>query len=430
MKRILIVSYLFAPNNSIGALRPSKIAKLLSDKGYYIDVVSAGYLGNDTLSFPRNIKNWYPMNGEKVQSRNLDKKNEKKHPSSKMPMLIKQTYRTCMARRNEKRFYEFFRELFNSELAEKKYDVVFTSFGPLVSLECGMYVKRYSKDIKWICDFRDPVITDITPFPFKMTWKRKEQSACKVADEIIAVSNAYVYRICGEKYRKKAHMIPNGYDKSDISVSAMSQLPNDVIRITYVGSLYEGRRKITPLFCALRELADEGKVDISRFRFDYAGGDGISLCTQADEYNLSSLVYDHQVLSREECLKLQFSSHLLVLSTWNYKGEEGVFPGKFLEYLLIGRPIISLTIGDIPNGEVTSVMREGNFGVAYESIRDKEDMVYLKRYIESCYLEWLQRGSISFKPVQEVLERYNYEHIISQVEELLKKMSSNDVGSS
>ena len=35
-------------------------------------------------------------------------------------------------------------------------------------------------------------------------------------------------------------------------------------------------------------------------------------------------------IPRKECLELQFTSDMLVLSTWNNKGEEGVFPGKFL----------------------------------------------------------------------------------------------------
>lgn len=419
MIKILIISYLFAPNNSIGALRPTKIAKLLSEKDYYIDVVSAGYLGNDTLPFPEKIRCWYPMNKDAVQSNNLEGKNGTQHINISIPMPIRQFYRSYKARKKERQFYNYFTRLFDAELSNNQYDVVFTSFGPLVSLECGLYVKKHFKHIKWICDFRDPVITDITPFPYKMSWKWKEQYACRMADEIIAVSNKYVHRICGNKYPQKTHMIPNGYDKTDMSVFDSNSLLEDGIHITYVGSLYGGRRKITPLFRALRELADSGKIDISHFHFDYAGGDGASLCAQADEYNLSSIVCDHQMLSRVDCLRLQYSSHLLVLSTWNYKGEEGVFPGKFLEYLLIGHPIISLTTGNIPDGEVTSVMREGHFGVAYESIRDKEDMMYLKKYIESSYCEWKQKGVITYEPVQAVLERYNYINIISRIEELL-----------
>ena len=189
--------------------------------------------------------------------------------------------------------------------------------------------------------------------------------------------------------------------------------------IAYVGTLYEGKRKITPLFQVLRELADEGQVDLNKIFFDYAGGDGSYLLAQASGYNMGSVVRDHGVLPRKECLKMQFSSHLLVLSTWNNRGEEGVFPGKFLEYMLIRRPIISITDGNMPEGEVTSVMREGDFGVAYESIRDKEEIALLREYIRICYSEWLQKGSITYEPVQEVLERYNYNRIIKQIEELI-----------
>ena len=419
MKTILIVSYLFAPNNSIGALRPTKMAKLLSEKGHCIDVVSAGYLGNDTLLMPNNIRHWYHLNEKKAQSSNQTNNDKTTHNYVKLPKTLKQVYRTRKARKSEKQFYKYFKNLFSIELEKNNYDVIITSFGPLVSLECGLYVKQHCKDIKWICDFRDPVITDITPIIFRQSWKRKEQHACEKADEIIAVSNEYVRRICGKRFSNKAHMIPNGYDLSDMTLFASTLLPNDFIRITYVGSLYEGRRKITPLFRALRELADEGKVDLHNFCFDYAGGDGSFLRMQADEFGLDAIVNDHQLLSREDCLKLQFASHLLVLATWNYKGEEGVFPGKFLEYMLIGRPIISLTTGNVSNGEVTSVMREGQFGVAYESANDSKDMVSLKNYLEFCYTEWSQKKIINAKPVKEVLERYNYDNIINRIEELI-----------
>lgn len=42
-KRVLILSYLYAPDNSIGALRPTKIAKKLREKGFVVDVFCMGH---------------------------------------------------------------------------------------------------------------------------------------------------------------------------------------------------------------------------------------------------------------------------------------------------------------------------------------------------------------------------------------------------
>ncbi|MGN0818808.1 MAG: glycosyltransferase [Christensenellaceae bacterium] len=249
-------------------------------------------------------------------------------------------------------------------------------------------------------------------------YKHLQNKACKYADKVIAVSNGYIRRICGNKYKAKSYMIPNGYDISDAMADAKRQ-KNDKLTLVYVGALYEGKRDITPIFRALYELSANKDIDIAKIKFAYAGENFATLFSQAERYKMQEILENYGKLTRNDCLKMQYASDLLVLSTWNERGEEGVFPGKFLEYMLIGRPILSVTSGNISHGEVTSVMREGQFGIAYESACDKEDFGQLKNYIKNCYSEWLQKGTITFEPVKEVLERYNYNNIIKQIEELM-----------
>lgn len=420
MRKILIISYLFAPNNDIGAVRPSKIAGLLAHRGHTVDVISYGMKGNDSFPLPDNIHEHYMMSNQQfcIPCKSISEKSRRKR-SNTLVQSVKQHYRTSLLLKNGKQFVDYCKKLYKGKLVEQQYDILITSFGPPASLQCGLFIKKLSPHIKWLCDFRDPIVTEDSPLLYLPYYKHLQSKACRVADHIVAVSNGYLRRICGNKYMSKRHMIPNGYDTADIAISESCIPPTDLLHITYVGALYEGKRKITPLFRALRELANEGKVDLNKICFDYAGGDGAFLCAQADEFGFGSIVHDHGVLPRNECLKLQFSSHLLVLSTWNNRGEEGVFPGKFLEYMLIGKPIISITDGNLPNSEVTSVMREGRLGVAYETARANEDFSQLKQYVYACYTEWAQKGSITFEPVQEVLDRYNYDHIIKQIEGLI-----------
>ena len=40
MKRVLLISELFYPENAIGALRPSKFRQYLLTKGYCVDVIT------------------------------------------------------------------------------------------------------------------------------------------------------------------------------------------------------------------------------------------------------------------------------------------------------------------------------------------------------------------------------------------------------
>lgn len=421
MKKILIISYLFAPNNDIGAIRPTKIASFLAKKGYIVDVISYGWKGNDSLPEPDAIRNHYMMNAVPVvlDGRQTPKSSTVAKRDGAFVRSCKNHYRTYLLFKRSQAFKQFCLTLYKEKLIDQQYDVLLTSYGPPVSLQCGLEIKKISPKICWISDFRDPVVTEDSPLLYKGYYRYIQNEACKKADRIVAVSKGYLKRICGKTLAAKCHMIPNGYDKADEMIAKTCVLSSEVLHITYVGALYEGKRKITPLFCALRELANEKQIDMDRICFDYAGSSEAFLRQQAAECGLGSLIRCHGVLSRQECLKLQFSSHLLVLSTWNNRGEEGVFPGKFLEYMLIGRPIISLTDGNLPDSEVSAVIREGRLGVAYESARDHEDAALLKDYIRSCYSEWERTGKIAFAPVKEVLDRYDYKNISDRIEGLI-----------
>lgn len=417
MIQVLIISELFYPQNAIGALRPTKLRELLIQKGYRVDVITKSF--SDRKDNDEHGYVWR-INAARDDVKKSIMQGSGVNHKSRCIVELKRAKRTLLSIKNSKLHCDaVIRFVEKNNIDISGYHAIITTFGPTSSVMIGQELKKRFPTVNWICDFRDPMVVEEVSVILKPLMALLQSKACKEADHIIAVSNGYLKRICGSKYASKRHMIPNGYDLRDNMQLETCMLPADALHIAYVGALYEGKRKITPLFRALRELADAGKVDLNRVRFDYAGRDGAFLLAQAEEYGLGSIVCDHSVLSREECLKLQFSSHMLVLSTWNNRGEEGVFPGKFLEYMLIGRPIISLTDGNMPNGEVTQVMREGKFGVAYEAACDQRDRVPLKDYIEACYAEWQQKGSITFEPVQDVLDRYNYDHIIEQIEELI-----------
>ena len=331
MKKILIVSELFYPQNAIGALRPTKIRNALVKKGYLVDVITKSF--SSQYESPERGNIWRIDAVEKSNSLNS---NVSAVVTSKFFKEFRCAKRTIIAINKGKHYYNHvidFIETQNIDLSV--YEAILTTFGPISSIMIGLNIKKKYPEINWICDFRDPmVVEEISVFmkPFMYIFQRM---ACKNANHIVAVSNGYLKRICGNQYKQKRHMIPNGYDITDKRISDDYSPSVDTLHITYVGTLYEGKRKITPFFRVLRELADEGQVDLHKICFDYAGREGSFLISQANEYDLGSIVHDHGVLPRNECLKLQFSSHLLVLSTWNNRGEEGVFPGKFLEYMLI-----------------------------------------------------------------------------------------------
>lgn len=416
-KRILIISELYYPTNQIGALRPSKIAKKLIEQGYQVDIY--------TRYSPENqgegvyFDKCYSFEIEHTEKKLSQENVSSVHIQGKLMHQLKLTYRLFLSMKRNRRLLRNFRLIAKEQLSKNQYDVVISSFGPLASLQCGMYYKNKNPSVKWICDFRDPVVVELTPFLFRPYFKYIQNRACRKADKIVTVSNGYMSRICKGKYSDKAYMIPNGYDLEDLIFREQGNDRKEKMEFVYVGALYEGKRDLTPIFRALKELIEEKLIIREKICFYYAGSDSQVFMAQAEKFQMQDIVCFCGKLLRDECLKLQFSSDLLVLSTWNNKSEEGVFPGKFLEYMLIGKPIISITDGNKPDGEVTQVMKEGCFGVAYEAANSKKDYQKLKNYIANSYRQWNESGKISFSPNKEVLEKYNYDHIIKQIEGLI-----------
>ncbi len=415
--KVLIISELFYPQNVIGAVRPTKIAKKLLEKGYEVDVftryrVSADEIKNKKLcSSLVGFEDYTPPS--KAAAAVTD--------HGKLYKTLSRIYQNIRRIISAKNIVDVFESEFvkNPEVRDKKYDVVFSTFGPLSSLFCGMCYKKLHPETKWICDFRDPVVVKYVSPVLRPVYRYIEKSACKKADAIVAVSNGYLDRISKGKYQDKAYMIPNGYDLNDMGLFGNEEKKRDKLHITYVGALYGGDRDLSPLFRAISELIDEKAVDEKLISVIYAGREFEVLKAQAKKYNGETIVCDYGLINREDCIRLQANSDILLLSTWNDKNEYGVFPGKMLEYMLIKKPIISLTNGNLPNGEITQVIREGNFGVAYEEACDGKDYIKLKEYIKKSYEEFKTAGEVEFEPNQAVLDRYNYENIIKRLEGII-----------
>lgn len=416
MKRILIISELFYPQNAIGALRPTKIRKYLTERGYIVDVITKSFSENDDSE---NGRIWRI---DAVKETNVSKSVPTFHHTNNTFIRgLKRFKRIILSLKSGKTYYrDVMRFIDTHPVPISEYDVVFTTFGPVSSVLIGLELKKRYPKIKWLCDFRDPMVVEEVSVFLKPYMRSLQNRACRAADKIIAVSDGYLKRICKGRYSDKSYMIPNGYDPSDIP-DMPSAKTDGILHFVYAGALYEGKRKITPLFRALRELADEGKLELQKLCFDYAGSDFMFLNEQAKSCNMSEILKNHGVLTRAECLDLQNSADFLVLCTWNNRGEEGVFPGKFLEYMLFNKPIIALVDGNLANSEVAQVIREGSLGIAYEQANGEADYKALKDYIKNAYHYFFKNGRADFEPSVEVAKRYNWDRLILKIEEILNR---------
>jgi hypothetical protein len=216
---------------------------------------------------------------------------------------------------------------------------------------------------------------------------------------------------------EKCIVIPNGFDEEDRVTEAITE--DGMFSFAYVGALYEGKRDLSLLFQAIREMIDAGAMDMEKIRFHYAGSEVSFLIGQAQKYGLEGIIEDHGHLTHEACLKLQASVRFLVMCTWNEKGEEGVFPGKLIEYMLMKKPVINITNGKLPYCEVTQVIRDLDLGVSCEEA-DGDSYTALKWWLEEQKRAFLAGDAAIFHPkAEEIDAKYNWKNIVKRFGELI-----------
>ena len=422
IKKVLIVSELFQPLNSIGSIRPSKLAKYLSQAGMNVTVFTSHKTRTNNQHLSVDFKVIYDCDVSSTMSMDTPIESKVKHsPVFKEMVLfpfkkeLSMTYRQYLTYKESFSFYKaFLSHVSRGDIDLSEYDSIFTTFGPIGPVLIGMKAKKLNPKIKWINDFRDPMVSQMMPILVKPLYKYIQRKSVESCDWVTTVSQGYKDRIQTSKSINKCKLTPNGFDIDDKPQIPINSQQSKLFDFTYVGALYEGKRDISPLFKALRKMVDEKILFIEDVVFNYAGKDVKYLIQQASKYNMEMIVRDYGFLSRNECLNLQSTSRFLVLSTWNEKGEEGVFPGKFIEYMLMEKPIVSIVDGSLAGAEVSQTIRKYNLGVSYEKA-DKSTEYEL--------YEWLKAQAVCFKDrspaifnadKQKILKTYDWKYIIER----------------
>ncbi len=429
-KKILIISYNFAPRHTVGAIRPTKLAQYLAEAGNAVDVVTVKPFGDLDRSMdcvfdhvgkvfeidrPIIRESAPAANGTKPAPGKTDK------PSKTKKSLIKKLkYQAYEYRRisGSRAFAREFKKLVKSDPERfRSYDAVISSYGPVASHLCGLVMKKLCPGVRWIADFRDPMAVSTTTLLTRRARLSIQRKVCRNADRLVAVSEGYYERIFDADAQKKASVIYNGYDERDVDRSAVE--PDGEFSFTYVGALYDGMRDISPLFEALASLVRDGVIERGDIRFKYAGGAFGTLVGQAEKSGLADRLFDLGRLSRDDCLKLQASSRHLVLATWNEGEERGVFPGKFIEYIMAKRPVISLVSGKLGSSEVTRVMERGRLGATYEDATRDRDLRSLADYLANDYRLYKNGLPPAFDPDEKTVASFDFKETAKQFEKLI-----------
>lgn len=444
MKRVLLVSRYFAPENEIGAIRCTKLAKYLSrNHGWQVTVLAQEVdyevidplLERDSLEIAEIIRipkgrleRWM---GEKTARRMARRKPTMETANAPLPSPNTHS-RLLQWVLDELNFIQVW--LKSREYAHhawqkikprvKKFDAIISSYSPISEHLIAMRCKTCNPELVWVADYRDA--------PWNRTkklWTERIQASVnsravlRRADYVTVISNG-VAEDMGITNDSRTHLIYNGFDKEDLI--GITPLRRQGLALAYLGGFYSDKRDLRPVFKALRQMIDDGQIDSEQVHVVYAGGQYEYIWSYASECGLEALLCDLGRLDRSGSLAVQRGAHILLLPSWNATGtNRGIMTGKFLEYMMIGRPILGIICGNLPNSLIKQHIDAGQLGFCYEQGGDPESFEALKRFLLIQYQSVMHTGKPEYCPETTYLEQFSYPNIAAKFADLIAERESN-----
>lgn len=376
--KILIVSTYFPPQNSIASLRPYSWAKYWSRAGHDVTVLT-------TKKFDHPTDSVYPYTGftvyeveipfHRMLRRAFGEKTIEKHIETKQTCKSKIV---SFGMRSFRRVFHWLQNrygIFNAcrlpDLADfwvhpavqtvsgERWDLVVSTAWPYLVHHVAYKLREKGIAERWIADWRDlwtenPIFPGMWPFTFLE--KNYERRWLEKADIVTTVSEP-LSEILKLKCGDKVSVIYNGFDPEDYeNLPIKKAYPQDnIFRIVYTGSIYVGRRDPSPLFRAVSQLHNLGRITPQQLRMIFYGNNS-DMSSLAERFNILEYVEYGGFLPRQNVLHFQRDADALLFLELEADNARGILTGKLFEYLFAGPPI--LAVGIDAEASAASVMKE------------------------------------------------------------------------
>ncbi len=413
MKRLLIISYHFPPDNAVGGIRLARFAKHLSKFGWAVSVLTVKDEHREAFDAARlkdvedveifktgktaGLRDIYlklkatlsgALSGKKVSIAEL-KDNWTPKPLTRQGGTLKRVFISLFILLPDEHRSWVLPTAFKAIklLRQRRFDCIMTSSPPHSTHLAGLIVKRLT-GARWVVDFRDPWLDDVYIKPQAIRsglsdsierWM--ERKVVKNADRVLTTSTPLRGNMA-RRYREKPDdffvHLPNGIDTDKFK--ELSGLPKyDVFTITYLGTIYQTRSPV-PVFKAISELLVEGKLKTADIAVKLIGNckytDGRPAVDVAREYGLESIVEVREFIQQTEALQVMRMSHLLlVLAT----EQPLAIPAKVYDYIGSGTPILALTEA----GATADVIAETGSGRCFLNDEIEAIKIYICDIIEA-----------------------------------------------
>ena len=416
--KILLICYYFAPQNVIGAIRPTKFAKYLSKMGHEVTVLcGTGFselidplLNRDLESIP----NVHIIKETNLLSkyRNYKKSKTTTQSHGTKTETFQANTRTGLKHKIMDSFYVFLRNsaensfkhkaLAMLDTLPKDYDFIFSTFGPLCVHDIALKAKEKKIAPYWWADFRDFLTDDIN-----MSEKTRTNALTKVAK--YADKQSGVTKGIADTLYGKGEWLPNGFDLED-KLQFKDNVTNATppYRFVYTGQFANREKALSSLFTAISILIKEKFITLSDIELIYAGTQGSVFFEYAKDCGLESAVKLMGLVSRDQSIKLQTNTDFLLMISKNTEIAKGLFPGKLLEFFMADKPILCSITGNIPNSEIKSLLSKTKNGFCFEEATWENDMPLLVDYLKNAITALREKRAVCPDKDIEFIQQFNY----------------------
>ncbi len=356
-KTVVILAFYFPPDNLAGGARPHRFYKYLPRFGYPTRVITVA--PQDDATVRRGEVQYVP------------------HPRDRgpLPRFTERLLRRFVAPNDDGITWFPYAAAAARRWIEHDGASVVLSTSPAVSTHLAAMRLQRRYGIKWVADFRDPVVGS----PFRAGSERfdafLEPCIFRRADALIANTDA-LERAWLDRYAqhgRKISMLWNGFDP-DEAIAAAPLPDRDHRVLTHTGDIYDQRHP-GQLVASLTRLIGGGTLDPAKLKVHLVGR-FVPEWPAEHAAAMQALVESGQIecsgesVPRAQALQaLATSDYLLLLDVCGPQAGLQV-PSKTFEYLQIGRPVLAFTTRDSPLQRILE--RSGVPGVCiYQSDTDE-----------------------------------------------------------
>ncbi|UCF78317.1 MAG: glycosyltransferase [Candidatus Eiseniibacteriota bacterium] len=240
-------------------------------------------------------------------------------------------------------------------MRERSISVLYSTSSPDSTHLAGLLLKRLTGR-PWVADFRDPWTERLTfspPTPLHLGLNRlMESRVVSCADRVVCTSEETA-RDFLKKYprlpREKFVVITNGFDPDDFG----EEIPlREKFTVTHTGNL-TGRRNCFDFLEGLRTFLEKKPEARQRTEVLLMGPRDSENELRSEELGLADIVVFGDTLPHKESVRLQLSSHLLLLMEHHSRRGALIYPAKVFEYAASGRAVLAL----VPEGPAARFVR-------------------------------------------------------------------------